>query len=120
MTHGCLKGKKVRQMRNVLLGVVLLAAIQGAFADSVTVKIQSGEKWWGLCNSFGREMPFTEKSEFSCDLRLDNYSHQSLSFLCSDKGRVVWCDEPIGVKISGGEIRLESDKGEIIVKRGVL
>ena len=85
-------------------------------ADALTVRMQSGEKWWGLCNSFGREMPFTEKSVFSCDLRLDNYSHQSLSFLCSDKGRAVWCAEPVGVRIGNGEIVLESDRGEIILK----
>ena len=105
--------------RNFIAALFLSAVIQGAFADACTVKMQSGEKWWGLCNNFGREMPFTEKTEFSCDLRLDNYSHQSLSFLCSDKGRVIWCSEPVGVKISRGEIRLESDKGELIVKEAV-
>ena len=75
-----------------------------------------GEKWWGLCNAFGAEMPFAEKSDFSCDLRLDNYSHQSLSFLCSDRGRAIWCAEPVGVKIACGKIALESDKGEIVLK----
>jgi len=105
-------------MKKVLFVGVASAAFF-VFADVCTVKIRRNEKWWGLCNNFGREMPFTEKTEFSCDLRLDNYSHQSLSFLCSDKGRVVWCDEPVGVKISGGEIRLESDKREIIVKEDV-
>ncbi|MBQ3809236.1 MAG: glycoside hydrolase [Kiritimatiellae bacterium] len=72
-----------------------------------------GEKWWGLCNAFGREMPFTEKTELSLDLRRDNYAHQALSFLCSDKGRAIWCPEPVGVEIGGGMIRLECDKGEI-------
>ena len=95
--------------------LVALCAIS-ASADVRSVKMLSGEKWWGLCNNFGREMPFSEKSDFSCDLRLDNYSHQALSFLCSDKGRVVWCAEPVGVKIAGGKIVLESDKGEIVVK----
>ena len=109
---------EVDKMKKVLFVGVASAAFF-VFADVCTVKIRRNEKWWGLCNNFGREMPFTEKTEFSCDLRLDNYSHQSLSFLCSDKGRVVWCDEPVGVKISGGEIRLESDKGEIIVKEDV-
>ena len=103
---------------NILVAAVLLGSF-AAYAGWIDVKMLPGEKWWGLCNNFGREMPFTEKTEFSCDLRLDNYSHQSLSFLCSDKGRVVWCDEPVGVKISGGEIRLESDKREIIVKEDV-
>ena len=85
-------------------------------AGSIEVRMLPGEHWWGVCNNFGREMPFTEKSDFSCDLRLDNYAHQSLSFLCSDKGRAVWCAEPVGVKIAGGRIALESDKGEIVLK----
>ena len=103
-------------MHKCVVALALLATVQGVFADTCTVKMQQGEKWWGLCNSFGCEMPFTEKTSFSCDLRLNNYSHQALSFLCSDKGRVVWCNEPVGVKIESGKIRLESDKGEIIVK----
>ena len=40
-----------------------------------------GEKWWGLCNNFGRDMPFAEESAFACDLKIANYGHQSLSFL---------------------------------------
>ena len=87
-----------------------------SFADAHSVKMLPGEKWWGLCNAFGREMPFTEKTDFKCDLRKDNYGHQSLSFLCSNKGRAIWCAEPVGVKIADGEIALESDKGEIILK----
>ena len=79
----------------------------------MAVTMLPGERWWGLCNAFGREMPFTERTELSLDLRLDNYAHQSLSFLCSDKGRAIWCPEPVGVEISGGTIRLASDKGEI-------
>ena len=79
------------------------------------VKMQPGERWWGLCNDFGRKMPFSEKSEFACDLRFDNYSHQALSLLCSDKGRVVWCAYPVGVKIACGEICLEPEKGEVVL-----
>ena len=87
-----------------------------AGAESLVVNMAPGEKWWGLCNNFGREMPFTEKSAFECDLRKDNYGHQSLSFLCSDKGRAIWCAEPVGVKIADGTISLESAKGEIVLK----
>ena len=72
-----------------------------------------GERWWGLCSAFGTEMPFTEASAFECDLRKDNYGHQSQSLLCSDAGRAVWCAEPVGAKISGGVIRLESDGAAI-------
>ena len=99
--------------------VVILAACACAVAcraDSLSVKMLPGEKWWGLCNSFGRAMPFTGESDFKCDLRIENYGHQSLSFLCSDKGRAIWCAEPVGVTIVGGEISLVSDKGEIVLK----
>ena len=82
-------------------------------AGRLDVRMLPGEKWWGLCNSFGREMPFTERTELSLDLRRENYAHQSLSLLCSDRGRAVWCPEPVSAEISGGTIRLASDKGGI-------
>ena len=102
-------------MKHGLLLVVILEG-SAALADFLSLNMLPGEHWWGLCSGFGREMPFTEASDFSCDLRLDNYSHQSLSFLCSDRGRVVWCAEPVGVKIANGEIAIKSDKGEIVLK----
>ena len=102
-------------MRMIFAASIAFASLE-ALSDTLSVKMLSCEKWWGLCNGFGREMPFTEKSDFTCDLRKDNYSHQALSLLCSDRGRVVWCAEPVGVKIAGGTIALESDKGEIVLK----
>ena len=99
--------------KTILVAVGLPMSIH---AESLSVKMLPGEKWWGLCNNFGREMPFSEKADFACDIRKDNYSHQSLSFLCSDKGRAIWCAEPVGVKITGGEIALESDKGAVVLK----
>ena len=47
-------------------------------APNVTeIAMLPGERWWGLCSAFGTEMPFTEASAFECDLRKDNYGHQS-------------------------------------------
>ena len=103
-------------MNRFFSGFTVLLVSFCASAESVVVKMQQGEKWWGICNNFGREMPFSEYSNFKCDLRKENYGHQSLSFLCSDKGRVIWCAEPIGVNITNGVIDVESDKGEIVVK----
>ena len=79
-------------MKRIIVAIVAACAFAAPCrADSLSVKMLPGEKWWGLCNSFGREMPFAEKSDFKCDLRIENYGHQSLSFLCSDKGRAIWC-----------------------------
>ena len=65
-------------MKNKILFTALLMCSFMGRAESLAVKMLPGEKWWGVCNSFGREMPFSEKSDFACDLRLNNYSHQSL------------------------------------------
>ena len=82
--------------------------------NKLAIEMLPGENWWGLCNAFGRKMPFTAGTSFECDLRKDNYGHQALSLLCSDKGRAVWCAEPVGAKIADGRIELESDAGEIV------
>ena len=104
---------------HILRNAVALSAVLTALASDAAIReiaMRAGEQWWGVCNDFGRDMPFTEKSDFKCDLRRDNYSHQSLSFLVSDKGRLLWCPEPVGVVIKDGKIRLESNREEIILK----
>lgn len=99
------------------VGAMALAGLfaRAAVAAARTVEMLPGEGWWGLCNGFGREMPFTEESVFSCDLRENNYAHPAQSMLVSDKGRAIWCDEPVKVTIRDGAIALTSDAGEIEV-----
>ena len=82
-------------------------------ADELSVKMLPGENWWGLCSNFGQQMPFDVKTDFTCDLRTKNYSHQSQSVLVSDKGRVLTCDAPVEATIGGGTIRFVSDRGKI-------
>ena len=84
-------------------------------ADELSFRMLSGENWWGLCSNFGRQMPFNEKSDFQCDLRISNYSHQSQSVLVSDKGRVLYCDTPVEATIGGGTVKFVSDRGKIIL-----
>ena len=96
-------------------GAMALSALAGVR----TVKMTPGENWWGLCNNFGTQMPFTEKTSFSCDLRIKNYGHPSMSVLVSDKGRVIFCREPIGVNIRNGQIEVSWNKGDLIVRDDV-
>lgn len=108
----------MRETRGIrAVGAMALAGLfaRAAVAAAHTVEMLPGEGWWGLCNGFGREMPFTEESVFSCDLRENNYAHPAQSMLVSDKGRAIWCDEPVKVTIRDGAIALASDAGEIEV-----
>ena len=97
-------------MKRVVLPILVLVLLAGGgtavAGDCREVKMLPGENWWGLCTAFGREMPFDVQSSFACDLRRNNYGHQALSLLVSDKGRAVWCAEPVGVGITNGLIRL--------------
>ena len=109
-------------MKKCLFAVaaLLAAVVSAAEGQKVSVAMLPGEQWWGVDSAFGREMPFTEKTTFSCDLRRDNYGHQAQSFLCSSKGRAIWCPEPVSVKIAAGRIDLASDAGaiEVVEKAG--
>ena len=110
-------GKKMNETRCDMGGdLIAFPAMRKTTAGTLRVTMLPGERWWGLCNAFGREMPFTEATAFECDLRIENYAHQSLSLLCSDRGRAIWCPEPVGARIAGGEIALESDAGEPMMR----
>ena len=63
--------KTERIIKNILVASVLLGSF-AAYAGSLDVKMLPGEKWWGVCNSVGSYMPFSEKSDFSCEPRLDH------------------------------------------------
>ena len=117
MTEG--KFMQMDKCKIAALGVVLCLGLS-AWSDAKTVRMLPDEHWWGVCNGFGREMPFTASTDFACDLRQDNYGHQSLSLLVSDKGRVLWCPDPVGVRIVGGKITFASDgaRVELVEKAG--
>lgn len=101
-------------MRKIILLSVVVAIIRVCPAETVkSVDMLPGENWWGLNNNFGREMPFSAWTKLEFDLRKDNYSHQAQSVLVSDKGRAIWCPEPVGVSFADGRIRLASDGADI-------
>ena len=99
--------------------VALAASSLMALADPFVVKIHPGEHWWGVCNSFGTNMPFTTETRgFKADLFAWNYGGQPASMLLSDKGRIVHCPEQTRVSIDGGEIRMESHGADVTLEQG--
>lgn len=111
-----MKRERTGWCRAVAVAFVVIALVQFLQAGEYRVKMLSGENWWGLCNNFGRQMPFNETTDFRCDLRVSNYRHQSQSVLVSDHGRVLWCAEPVEATIGNGTIRLVSDASEIVLR----
>ena len=93
--------------------VAVAAMTVRGMADVRSLPIPDGESWWGIGGGWGRDMPFGAKSSFAADLRTSNAGHPVASLLVSDRGRYVWCDDPVGLKITNGTMRIESDRGKI-------
>ena len=99
----------MRQMiRMAALGALGLLAV-GASAETRTVKIEEGERWWGAANFFGTNMPFTASTRLKIDLRRKNYSNQCASLLVSDRGRAIWSDAQSEIAFKDGAITMDAD-----------
>lgn len=86
---------------------------------SAKVQIEENECWWGIATTIGRDLPLTEKSEgFLRDIRLDNYSNQSVPLLVSSKGRYIWSEKAFVCTVSNGAFVLEADSPMILACGG--
>ena len=107
-SHMCLlenKGEMMQMKSIMFVGAISMGAFL-SFAGTLDVSMLPGEHWWGGANNFGGQMPYSSASVVHMDLTKSNYSNQFSSFLVSDKGRYVWCDEQTQISISNGVIRM--------------
>jgi alpha-glucosidase (family GH31 glycosyl hydrolase) len=94
----------------VLLAIGLLQLT--ASADTRVIPLMEGEQFWGGCVTDGRAMPFGA-TVFERNLFGDTRGNQAQPLLISNKGRYVWCDDPIEFKFDGQSLTVQSDNGPI-------
>ena len=82
--------------------------------DKVIIKIEDGEYWWAGLSSKGHETPYDASTEVSYNLWGDNYGNQAQPLLLSNKGRFVWCEDPIQYSFANGELIVSSKMGKIV------
>ena len=99
------KGEMMQMKSIMFVGAISMGAFL-SFAGTLDVSMLPGEHWWGGANNFGEQMPYSSASVVQMDLTKSNYSNQFASFLVSDKGRYVWCEEQTQIAISNGVIRM--------------
>ena len=104
-----MKMTRTISVRFMLAAVAVLASTAYAFS----VDMLKGENWWGAANFRGSEMPFTEKTSLSIDLRKDGGANQYASMLLSDKGRAIWCDEQTKISFVAGRIEITGAKEKV-------
>lgn len=100
------------------IGLAVLCCVATARADFVERELAEDENWWGLGGAWGRQMPFNAKSGFAVDTRRTNAGHPVAPLLVSDRGRFLWCDDPLALEVTNGVLRVTSDRGRIELKDG--
>ncbi|OCT16696.1 glycoside hydrolase [Paenibacillus pectinilyticus] len=78
-----------------------------------SIKLMSGEYWWGGVINDGALMPFGN-ADYSRNLRnLDD--NQATPLLLSNKGRYVWSDEPFAFSFHEDELLINHANSPIII-----
>lgn len=67
------------------------------------------EKWWGGICSHVTFMPFTEKTEYSVDLRQAASNNQVSYLFVSDKGRYIFSRKAFGISFTNGKIETDEE-----------
>ncbi len=97
--------------------VLQISLGQGSgYTDSLTIKTDKSVYWWGGVVNDGYKMPFTKP--YKADLN-SNYGNQAQPLMLSNKGEVIWSEEPYSIDYSTDNIKLKGKPGAIkYVKAG--
>jgi alpha-glucosidase (family GH31 glycosyl hydrolase) len=101
-----------RLIKILLLGLSLVPLY--AWADTLHLKLEQGEYWWGGLSAAGFEMPYDASSKVAYDLWGDNYGNQVQPLLLSSKGRYVWSEQPIRYEFDLGQMTVTTRQGKIL------
>lgn len=81
---------------------------------SFETKLLPNEFWWGGLSVDGPIMPYSDTTKLTRNLFGANKGNQAQPLLISNKGRYVWCEDPISYSFDSGTLSVTSSKGEIV------
>ncbi|MBF0196492.1 MAG: glycoside hydrolase [Planctomycetes bacterium] len=94
----------------------LAMVLFGSFVSTaigLELQLDSDEFWWGGLSVDGHHMPFTGDKPFSRNLYAKNYGNQAQPLLISNKGRYVWCDQPMEYSFKDQKLVVNSEYATI-------
>lgn len=101
-------------IHSISAGLALVFGITATLADSLNLEMLPGEYWWGGLSAVGHETPYNRLSSISHDLFGENLGNQAQPLLLSNKGRYVWCEQPIRYSFGKGVIEVTVKNGKIL------
>ena len=97
--------------------LALLPAVVGAQrTNRLTLPLVADTAWWSGVVVHGHQMPM--KAGYAANLHADTYGNQAQPLLLSNRGHVVWSDEPFAVTVANGELRVESPAPIVSTRSG--
>jgi len=105
--------KTIAMLSAGLIG--LCGAMNSADAAKYEVELETGqgEFWWGGLSVDGDKMPYSGSKKFTRNLFGENKGNQAQPLLISNKGRYVWCEQPIEYTFKNGKLVVTSDHAKI-------
>jgi alpha-glucosidase (family GH31 glycosyl hydrolase) len=82
----------------------------------LTLPLVADTAWWAGIVVHGDRMPM--RAGYTADLRAETYGNQAQPLLLSNRGHVVWSDEPFTVAASTRELRIEGTAPLISLRSG--
>lgn len=102
-------------MKQLFAFFVCYLTVSTAIAQqSVVIKIEKDEKWWGGAVAQSHLAPY---ADFSTNLNYDNKGNQAQPMLLSNKGRVIWSENPFSFSFSGDSIVVKDFSSPVIQKQ---
>ncbi len=81
----------------------------------MNLKVLENEHWWGGTIRYAKYMPFDANTNITVDLTKEIWTQTAPLYL-SDKGRIIWSEEPFCIRFESGTITLSGDV-EILVEQ---
>ena len=94
----------------VLLPAFFVQTQAQVIKEKITVTVLEEEQWWGGAVNDGRTMPYSDG--FSYDMYGNNKGNQVQPLLISNKGRVIWSEDPFKFTFAKDAILIEA-RGKI-------
>ncbi|HUX97375.1 MAG TPA: glycoside hydrolase family 31 protein [Bacteroidales bacterium] len=98
----------------IITQVIFLSCKQNKIDSSKKeISVLEDEKWWGGAVLDGRNSPLNDP-EFSYDQFADCKANQAAPLFISNKGRYIWSEDPLNIKITKEKIITDARGGEVI------
>ncbi len=97
----------------ILLSMLLGCDSRNGSSGKTELAIMENERWWGGAVVDGRNMPFDEDG-LVYDQNGNCKGNQAAPFFLSNRGRYIWSEEPLDIRI--GQVKIEAvvKEGEIV------